>query len=231
MKQFSEASENVFLYLNPAEVAFIEAAVERLIPADELGPGAKEACVPRFIDRQLAGSWGVHGRSYRLGPWKEGTPQQGYQLPLTPQEIYRAAIHEINAYCSRCHGKAFGFLDASIQDEVLAALESGGVELATVPSKTFFGLLLRNTKEGFFSDPIHGGNHDKAGWRLIGFPGVASAAYVTEMADPGKFNVPYSVEPVSIADIRQKLVKVDGQGYPKHVPLSNPVKGGDDGSH
>ncbi len=231
MKQSSEASERVFLYLNPAEVIFIEAAIERLIPADDLGPGAKDAGVANFIDRQLISSWGTHGRCYRTGPWIEGTPQQGYQLPLTPQEIYRAAIREINAYCSHRYGKLFGFLGDELQDEVLEAVESGGIELATVPSKTFFALLLRNTKEGFFSDPIHGGNRDKAGWRLIGFPGVASASYVTEMGDPEKFNVSYSVEPVGIADILQNRVKVDGQGYPKHVALSKPVKIENDDRH
>lgn len=231
MGQSSEQIENVFLYLNPAEVVFVEAAVERLIPSDELGPGAKAAGVACFIDRQLNGSWGTHGRSYRMGPWLEGTPQQGYQLPLTPQEIYRSAIREINAYCSDQHGKAFGFLDASTQDQVLAALEAGEIILATVPSQTFFGLLLRNTKEGFFSDPIHGGNRDKAGWRLIGFPGVASASYFTEMGDPAKFNVAYRVEPVSIADVLQNRVKVDGQGYPKHVALSIQAGGENDDRH
>ena len=48
--------------------------------------------VTYFIDRQLVSSWGTHGRNYRMGPWLEGTPQQGFQSRLTPQEIYRAAI-------------------------------------------------------------------------------------------------------------------------------------------
>src|SRR5262245_25871007 len=79
-----------YAYLSPAEVQFLEAALARLIPADELGPGAKEAGVAVFIDRQLEGDFGTMAREYRLGPWAEGTPQQGYQSPLTPREIYRA---------------------------------------------------------------------------------------------------------------------------------------------
>ena len=39
-------------------------------------------------------------KQYRQGPWAEGTPQQGYQSPLTPQEIYRVAIRETNLHCA-----------------------------------------------------------------------------------------------------------------------------------
>ena len=81
-----------YLYLLEPEIRFLEAAVEHLIPTDELGPGARDAGVVVYIDRQLAGTWGVHGRKYRGGPWLEGTPQQGYQSRFTPQEVYRIAI-------------------------------------------------------------------------------------------------------------------------------------------
>lgn len=218
--EHAEQDCRAFYFFNSAEARFIDAAVARLIPADELGPGADEAGVTLFIDRQLAGPWGLHSRNYRSGPWLQGTPQQGYQLPLTPQQIYREAIREINAHCSQVHGKAFHFLSQPLQDDVLSALESGAIALAAVPARVFFELLLRNTKEGFFSDPIYGGNRDKAGWRLIGFPGVASANYVDEMGNPEKFGLPYRVEPVSIADIREQRVKVDAQGYPRHQPLA-----------
>jgi gluconate 2-dehydrogenase gamma chain len=55
-------------YLTPREAEFVDAALARLIPADELGPGAKEAGVCAFIDRQLAGDFGTMARSYRGGP-------------------------------------------------------------------------------------------------------------------------------------------------------------------
>ena len=72
-------------YLTQPEVRFLDAAVARLIPADESGPSAKDADVTYFIDRQLTSAWGMHGRNYRMGPWREGTPQQGFQPRLTPQ--------------------------------------------------------------------------------------------------------------------------------------------------
>lgn len=213
-----------FSYLTQPEVRFIDAAVERLIPADELGPGAKDAGVTWFIDQQLASVWGSHGRNYRGGPWPEGTPQQGFQSRLTPREIYRAAIRETNVHCLKQYGKAFEFLPPHEQDEVLKGLESAAIELPSHSARLFFGLLLRNTMEGFFADPIYGGNRDKAGWKLIGFPGVPASNY-NDFTD--EHNVPYRAEPVSILDIKQGRVKLDSQGLPKHVRLAD--AGGENG--
>ena len=51
----SPATPGPFLFLKPAEAEAIDAIVDRLIPADDLGPGAKQAGCTVFIDRQLAG--------------------------------------------------------------------------------------------------------------------------------------------------------------------------------
>src|SRR5712691_13246033 len=125
------AKAEKYMCLAPAEVAFVEAAVARLIPADELGPGAKEAGVAYFIDQQLFGGWGTMAKMYRQGPHPEGTPQQGYQSPLTPQEVYRAAIREIDALL----GKPFDKLTAGEQDDVLHRLEDGKLALESVPGR------------------------------------------------------------------------------------------------
>jgi gluconate 2-dehydrogenase gamma chain len=214
---------NAYGYLAPQEVRFLDAAVARLIPADELGAGAREAGVTCFIDRQLASAWGAHGRQYRQGPWLEGTPQQGFQSRLTPQEIYRVAIRETDLFCSRQHGRAFCFLDTALQDEVLRGLEQGSIALDSLSSKLFFELLLRNTFEGFFADPMYGGNRDKAGWRLVGFPGVASGAYAGHLA---RHDAPYHAEPVSILDIARGRADVDASGYPIHVMRGDAKPGG-----
>src|SRR6266404_9860762 len=140
----ARGSPQAYMFLQQPEVAFVEAAVARLIPADELGPGAKEAGVAHFIDQQLAGAYGTMARNYKQGPWPEGTPQQGYQSRLMPQEVYRAAIMEINAYCTGRYGKAFEALSAAQQDEVLGDLETGKVALESVGAGFFFGLLLAN---------------------------------------------------------------------------------------
>lgn len=204
-----------YSYLTRPEAAFVEAAVARIIPKDELGPGALEAGVPYFIDQQLSGAYGTGAKFYRQGPWKEGAPEQGYQLPLSPQEIYRTGIMLTDKYCASRHGKIFSSLTPKDQDDVLKGLESGEISLPNFPGKTFFGVLHQNTVEGFFADPIYGGNRNKAGWELVGFPGV-SAAYVG-MIESYR-NKPYNVEPVGIADVLQGTVGLDKHGHPIHKP-------------
>jgi gluconate 2-dehydrogenase gamma chain len=212
-KMAQSAVPHAYGYLIEPEVRFLEAAVERLIPTDELGPGAKDAGVVVFIDRQLCSVWGTHGRNYRSGPWLEGTPEQGFQSRLTPQEIYRAAIRETNDHCRKTYDRNFEFLKAEQQDEVLKALEHGKVDLPSLSAKLFFDLLLRNTEEGFFADPMYGGNRDKVGWKLVGFPGIASGAYRERIDNPE----PYRADPVSILDIETQQAQVDAQGFAKHV--------------
>ena len=218
------ARHHAYNSLTQPEVQFLDAAVERLIPTDELGPGARDAGVTCYIDRQLSGTWGVHGRNYRMGPWPEGSPQQGFQSRLTPQEIYRHGIRETDAHCKREYGRAFCFLKPEQQDAVLKALEKDAIELPSLPAKLFFGILWRNTDEGYFSDPAYGGNRDKVGWKMLGFPGVGASNYGELMYS---LKEPYRVEPVSILDIREGRANLDNQGYPRHVPLQN--AGGDHG--
>jgi len=202
-------------YLTGPEVRFLEAAAERLIPTDELGPGGKDAGVACYIDGQLRSAWGTHGRNYRSGPWLEGTPEQGFQSRLTPQEIYRIGIREINNYCLGTYEKPFDQLQPEKQDEVLKALEKGEFKLPSLSSKLFFDLLWRNTEEGYFADPMYGGNRGKVGWKLVGFPGVPSGAYKDHL-DKSEL---YRAEPVSILDIQMKQAQVDAQGYAKHIML------------
>jgi gluconate 2-dehydrogenase gamma chain len=191
----NETHADAPLYFSDAERQFIDAAVARLIPNDELGPGARETGVTYFIDRQLAGPFG-HARTwYMQGPWAKGTEQQGYQLKLTPAELYRAAIADIDAYCSAKHGKTFAQLKAAEQDGVLHLLETkGAIDLPNVPASTFFSMFLQNTFEGFLSDPMYGGNRDFAGWKLIGFPGPRYN-YVEDIEQHGK---PYAMPPVGL---------------------------------
>jgi gluconate 2-dehydrogenase gamma chain len=189
-----------YAYFSQPEAAFVEAAVERLIPANALGPGAREAGVAYFIDQQLDGQFGYGAKMYMQGAWQPGLATQGYQLPLTPRDIYRLGISETNAYSQRRFGKTFDQLSsAAHQDTILEALDRGSVTFQSVPAKTFFDVLLTNTLEGFFGDPMYGGNRDMIGWKLVGFPGAA-AAYIGLIE---VHNKAYNVSPVSIANLQQ----------------------------
>jgi|SRR5689334_7194577 len=162
-----------YQFFSPDEAAFVDAAISRLIPQDELGAGAREAGVATFIDRQLAGPFGTAESWYMQGPWGEGSKSQGYQTRLTPAQLYRAAIKGIDEHCHATQsGKSFAELQPSQQDQVLTSLEKGEIKLKGAEAVTFFETFLQNTIEGFFSDPIYGGNREMAGWKLIGFPGA-----------------------------------------------------------
>lgn len=165
-----------YVFFEPDEAAFIEAAVDRLIPPDPEWPGAKAAGVPTYIDRQLAGPYGSGARLYLAGPIKQGSPQQGYQLGLTPAELYRTALRVI-ARELESRGLNFPSAPTEQQDEFLAHLERGDLVIEDFPSSIFFETLLANAIEGFFADPAYGGNKDMMSWRMVGFPG-AYAAYL-----------------------------------------------------
>jgi gluconate 2-dehydrogenase gamma chain len=117
------ARRTQYLFFNPQEASLVAAAVARLIPTDDLGPGATEADVAGYIDRQLAGAWGAGERLYRSGPWSAGAPTQGYQLPFTPAELFRHALRPLHERIVRDHGKPFAELSAADQDGLLRALE------------------------------------------------------------------------------------------------------------
>lgn len=228
-------------FLSGAEWSFIMAATARLIPSDGDGPGAIEARVPVFIDRDLAGPFGQAADWYMEGPHEPGAnPDFGYQTPLTPAEIYRGGIARFDEWCVAEYGAAFADLSTDSQDAALNALETDAEraeealgpaagegeqatnETAASPAgqggqggaggnengaqtqtpvrimpdelRDFFALLVQNTKEGYFSDPKYGGNHQMASWVYIGFPG-ARASFL-EWVD--KDNIPYPLGPVSI---------------------------------
>src|SRR5690348_1637302 len=101
-----------YVFLKPAEAAFVEAVANHMIPADELTPSGVDLGVAVYVDRALASGWGKGERFYAQGPWQAGTPNQGYQLALTPAELYRAGVEEANAYCRKTWGKTFDRLAA-----------------------------------------------------------------------------------------------------------------------
>lgn len=159
-------------FLTPSERAAVSAIAARLIPSDDDGPGANEADVVSFIDQQLAGFYGRGQHWYMQGPFHEGLATQGFQSQHPPAQLYRLALAELDSYCQNSHGNSFSGLDAGLQDQILTGMDDEEIAFDTVSAKTFFDLILENTIEGFFADPIYGGNKDMIGWRYVGFPGT-----------------------------------------------------------
>jgi gluconate 2-dehydrogenase gamma chain len=181
-------------YFTADEWAFVNAACDRLIPHDEHGPGAVELGVPQYIDRQMQTPYADGAIWYMQGPFFEAAPEFGYQSQLTPKQQYRLGIRAIDGYCRKTFGKAFAELGPDQQTDTLKQIEAGKIKSDEAPLRTFFSsFLLRNTMEGYFGDPMYGGNKDMGAWKMIGYPGVR-ADYL-EWVDQSR-RYPYG--PVSI---------------------------------
>lgn len=182
--------------LTPAEAEEVTAIFDRLIPEDDLGMSASQAGCVVFLDRQLAGAYGQAASTYRLGPFRQGTPEQGPQFRQTPAERYREGIKVLGEYCRSRHGTPFSRLQEPQQDELLRAMEAGSASLPAPLDRDFFALLLQNVREGYLADPLYGGNRDMVGWKLIGFPG-ARYDFRPYLHRKG---LPLDLEPVSLLD-------------------------------
>jgi gluconate 2-dehydrogenase gamma chain len=185
------------LTLTPTEHAFVVAAADTLIPADELSPSGSDCGVAVFIDRQLAGAYGSGARLYRDGPFPKGKPELGFQLALNPREFFRAGIAAANDWTRKTYGKDFDRLPAAEREAALMAMVGGTADLPGVTRSMFFDALLQIAMEGFFADPIYGGNRDKAAWKMVGYPGLP-ATYREEFRT--YFGKKYDKPPRSIAD-------------------------------
>jgi len=172
-------------FFTEEEALIVAAATSRIFPTDQSGPGAREAGVVIYIDRQLAGPYGRDRYRYTQGPFEDGPPELGYQGKATPREIYREGIKNL---------KGFDRLAPEEQDARLQQIESS----------RFFSLLRQHTIEGMFSDPIHGGNVDMIGWQLIGFPGPRMSNY----DDIDKhFGEAFRPKPISLQQVTRAVVR------------------------
>lgn len=219
-----------FFTLEQAEI--VQDMANRIYPSDENGPGAPEAGVVYFIDRQMNQDWGQGERWYTEPPFAgidppepfEGDPEepeeddvevewaeedpadtQGWQYALTPAEAYTHAITAVEEYCETEYGSSFVDLEGEQQDAVIQALEDDAVDtFEGIDPSGFFTLLRANTLEGMFSDPMYGGNQDMIGWRLKNFPGTPGAlGSYRQVIDEGEYIA--VDEPRSIADDVQSV--------------------------
>jgi Gluconate 2-dehydrogenase subunit 3 len=133
--------------LSAKERQILDAFVDRLVPKDELGPGALEMGAANYIDLSLA--------DYLA-------PEKG---------AFAEGLAAVDAFARSAHGSAFVELAADKKDAVITAIEEGKATGFTPNSTAFFNRVRRLTLEGMFSDPFYGGNKNFAGWDLIRYPG------------------------------------------------------------
>jgi gluconate 2-dehydrogenase gamma chain len=137
----------VFENLTAAEGDLLNAVVARLIPADSIGPGAKEAGAARYIDRALGGALSASKQAYSSG------------------------LSALDRYARNSRGKSFLELSTADQDLVLKDVEAGTAS-SGAGSAQFFAMVLNHTRQGTFGDPFYGGNVDFVGWELLQYTGM-----------------------------------------------------------
>ncbi|WP_349844174.1 gluconate 2-dehydrogenase subunit 3 family protein [Pantoea dispersa] len=190
------------IFFSAEEWQFILAATDRLIPAGGNGkaPGALETNVPIFIDQQLH-SPEFGAEIYLQGPFDVHAPAtMGYQIPFTPQQMYRTGIKLVEQWTQSSYHKAFSQLTLAEKDAVLTKVnKNDGIDFAALgepnlKASQFFSQLLSDTKHGYLADPMYGGNKGMKAWIAIGFPGARAS--FTEWVK--QHNVPYPLGPVSL---------------------------------
>jgi gluconate 2-dehydrogenase gamma chain len=185
------------LTLTADEAAFFSAAYDTIIPADNLSPSGTDCGCVTYMDRQLAGAWGNGAKLYRNGPFLPAKPEHGYQLPLSPREYFAAGIKAANAWSVKTYGKTFDRIAPADRAKALTAMETGQAQFDGLEAKPFFEALLQSAMEGFFADPMYGGNRNKVSWRMLGYPGLPATWGSKAEALRGK---KVTIEPQSIAD-------------------------------
>lgn len=130
--------------LLPPQRAMLAAALARIIPTDR-DPGATEADVVEYVDRELA--------------------RPEYAAVKT---AVLAGLTALGRLSSRAARSTFIALSAAEQDQVLHETQR-----ASERGKDFLFVLTVLALEGFLGDPRWGGNKGGAGWRFIGYgPGA-----------------------------------------------------------
>lgn len=173
-------------------------ATERIFPEDENGPGAIALGVPYFIDKQLAGKWGVNGSDYRQGPFGNSEDSVS-SSSLNRGEAFIIGIRRLNQVSNERFNTTFDQADKEQQIEILQDFENGEVNMKGTSSNAFFALLRQSTLEGAFSDPLYGGNRDMEGWKMMEYPGPV-ASYMNEI-EQEEF---LKKDPISLTDYQPK---------------------------
>jgi gluconate 2-dehydrogenase gamma chain len=189
-----------YLSLSPDEATFIEALVNVMCPVDEHSPNGVDCGLATYIDRQLAGPFGKGAGRYQRGPFRSGKPQLGLQLPLTPEQFFKAGIAAASAASLHAHGRAFDQLPNNTANEFLTELASGRLQDGQVPLASWFNdLVYPLFVEACFSDPMYGGNRDAVFWKMIGYPGLP-ATHTLDMVKYRGTRYPGASTPKSIVD-------------------------------
>lgn len=176
------------LFFTDHEWETIEAAAARVMPTDH-DPGAREARVIVFIDRYLSGIDYLYaaadgsGFLSLAGPEARSARARNADL----QRLYREGVHELDRRSRELRAESFKDATEEVQDQVLEQVSGAPkpvpVSLTSMEvyysrlqgntdeDKSFFDTLCLHVRQGFYADPVYGGNKDQMGWKMVGFDG------------------------------------------------------------
>ncbi|GAA3399962.1 gluconate 2-dehydrogenase subunit 3 family protein [Paenibacillus hodogayensis] len=184
------------MFFNQSQLQITEAAVERIFPKDDNGPGAAELAVAFYIDHQLAGQFGSNVREYRIGPFGHAEATQGDYASIQRHELFTMGLQALDDEANKKYNKGFIDVGDTEKDAILTAMQKGEIQVVTgVTGRTFFNLLRSMTMEGVYCDPVYGGNKNMAGWKMKKYPGNQMS--YTNMIEKDEFIV---MEPRSLHD-------------------------------
>ncbi|REB05650.1 gluconate 2-dehydrogenase subunit 3 family protein [Sporosarcina sp. BI001-red] len=198
----TDVHEALQFFTRHQDFMVLMAATEQIYPEDDHGPGAIKLDVPYYIDKQLAGRWGINGRDYRHGPYtavldpsdKPAGPA-GEQSILDRGDIFLQGIRKMDDESQKRFKTTFDKAESDQQIAILQDFENDKVKMTGLVASEFMALLIQSTLEGAYSDPVYGGNKNMEGWKMKEFPGSqASYAGVIESDEFQK------MEPVSLRD-------------------------------
>src|SRR4029077_2719209 len=133
--------------MNMEQRKILDAFIDRLIPKDELGPGAVECGVGDYIDRCLG------------------------DCLAAEKPLFLDGLANLDVFSLRTQGIAFASLTADKRDAVLTAIDNN-----QAPNlRGFFNRVRRLTLEGMFREQVYGGNKNFAVWDPIRYPGAKLA--------------------------------------------------------
>lgn len=201
---FAQFDNRPWYFLTDPEAQWLAAFCDVIIPEDDY-PSASQAGVVDYIDFQLATGYGQGDRLYLQGPFPEGTPEQGYQVPYAPAGLIRRGIA---GFRERAESD-LTTLDAAGREQMVQAMSEESGKYGDVSGKAFFDELLSLTNEGYFADPIYLGNDNYAGWKMVGFPGAH--AYYLSRVDNHDLKVVQPPMGIAHAPGRPTLPRIVGQ--------------------
>lgn len=226
-----QTSLNGFTTLGINEQKLVEAIAETIIPSETDSPGAKEAGVIYFIDKQLNGDYGRNANMYMNPPfvmggetgsitvqgktYPQGSPSvpfpagQKYQYNLTLREFWRYGLLALQSYANSVYNNNFEGLSDSQRIQVLTDLYNNKpTSFNDIVPNDFFNEVIFMVWSGFLMDPMYGGNQTMVGWKHVAFNGTNQGNFYGEGYNIKQLMVassPTRLEPSSLGQYQKSI--------------------------